>query len=338
MKKSFKERNPDVDMDEIQNNPNVPDDVKAAISGALTLTADDELESSDGEQNNACAGTLKIDASFLESYDNDFHMDASEDEFDTKKRRRRNHENDEDWCATPKDRTKRGKKRKKRKTKLPKKPKEKKIVLSESNGKGTKNRTQNKTGKKVSTSSDNKSECYTSVTIDQMDTQNLYDSHTKIDGQCEIDPLIAINSEVNADAVVKLENLNTVNEIGTIIDKSKNMGKRKPGRKRLSSDKERIPKVKTKVKKVSTIESIVASIESVVQGHDEANSVRVEDKVCIKSNPSSLKVNASVNETKSRPLPTVTKINKQNKKSAVNSNTSMATVLQGNNHSGTKQF
>lgn len=40
--KSFKERNPDLDLDEIQQNPNVPDDVKAMLKeSVLTLHEED---------------------------------------------------------------------------------------------------------------------------------------------------------------------------------------------------------------------------------------------------------------------------------------------------------
>lgn len=40
--KSFKERNPDLDLDEIQQNPNVPDDVKAMLKeSVLTLQEED---------------------------------------------------------------------------------------------------------------------------------------------------------------------------------------------------------------------------------------------------------------------------------------------------------
>lgn len=40
--KSFKERNPDLDLDEIQRNPNIPDDIKAVlVESALVLDADD---------------------------------------------------------------------------------------------------------------------------------------------------------------------------------------------------------------------------------------------------------------------------------------------------------
>lgn len=41
-KKSFKERNPDLDMDDIERNPHIPDDVRAVLSGALTLENADE--------------------------------------------------------------------------------------------------------------------------------------------------------------------------------------------------------------------------------------------------------------------------------------------------------
>lgn len=70
-KKSFKERNPDVDMDAIQRNPNVPDDVKAAINGAFTLD-----EGLDIHGNAIVPAAPKSAADFLDldSYDNDFSM------------------------------------------------------------------------------------------------------------------------------------------------------------------------------------------------------------------------------------------------------------------------
>lgn len=41
--KSFKERNPDLDLDEIQQNPNIPDDIKAVLKeSVLTLEAEEE--------------------------------------------------------------------------------------------------------------------------------------------------------------------------------------------------------------------------------------------------------------------------------------------------------
>lgn len=43
-KKSFKERNPDLDMDDLERNPHIPQDVLAVLSGALTLDNADEEE------------------------------------------------------------------------------------------------------------------------------------------------------------------------------------------------------------------------------------------------------------------------------------------------------
>lgn len=110
LKKTFKERNPDVDMDEIQNNPNVPEDVKAAISGALSLALDEDEPEENGTDVAGIAATL-------EEFDDDYIMDMSDDDIHTKKnRRRRIDENDEDWRASYKktSRPKRGKKKKKK--------------------------------------------------------------------------------------------------------------------------------------------------------------------------------------------------------------------------------
>lgn len=42
--KSFKERNPDLDLDEIQQNPNVPDDVKAMLKESVLTLNEEETE------------------------------------------------------------------------------------------------------------------------------------------------------------------------------------------------------------------------------------------------------------------------------------------------------
>lgn len=93
LKKSFKERNPDVDMDEIQNNPNVPEDVKAAITGALSLAV--EEDEPDGIE--TCEEDLPP-VEGLEAFDDDYIMDISEDD-GKKTRRKRIDENDEDWLT-----------------------------------------------------------------------------------------------------------------------------------------------------------------------------------------------------------------------------------------------
>lgn len=50
--KSFKERNPDLDLDEIQQNPNIPDDIKAVLKeSVLTLDAEEEEPAIVGDEN-----------------------------------------------------------------------------------------------------------------------------------------------------------------------------------------------------------------------------------------------------------------------------------------------
>ena len=41
---SFKERNPDLDFEDIMRNPNVPDDVKLYLRSSMSLTAEDEFK------------------------------------------------------------------------------------------------------------------------------------------------------------------------------------------------------------------------------------------------------------------------------------------------------
>lgn len=97
MKKTFKERNPDIDMDEIQNNPNVPEDVKAAISGALLLSAEDDEEAEGSENDNEENGLPIVDD--LETFDEDYIMDYAD--FSDKKpyKGRRKDVEDEDWLC-----------------------------------------------------------------------------------------------------------------------------------------------------------------------------------------------------------------------------------------------
>lgn len=91
LKKSFKERNPDVDMDEIQNNPNVPEDVKAAITGAMSLT----LEEDEADEAETCDESLPH--ADVEPFDDDYIMMSDDDA--KQNGRRRGHENDEDWLT-----------------------------------------------------------------------------------------------------------------------------------------------------------------------------------------------------------------------------------------------
>lgn len=100
MTKSFKERNPDLDMDEIQNNPNIPDDIKAALSGAVLDTGEEEM--AEGELTDAVGvSDTSVEALLFEKYD-DLFMDESDEER-KKSRKSKKHEDDE-WFATVKAR------------------------------------------------------------------------------------------------------------------------------------------------------------------------------------------------------------------------------------------
>lgn len=98
VRKTFKERNPDIDMDEIQNNPNVPEDVKAAISGALLLNTDEDDEAeSDGEAANQEPELPVVEE--LETFDEDYIMEYAD--YDDKRayKGRRKDVEDEDWLC-----------------------------------------------------------------------------------------------------------------------------------------------------------------------------------------------------------------------------------------------
>lgn len=87
-------------MDEIQNNPNVPDDVKAAINGALLLTTDeddgyDEEEARTSDNNNEAPALPIVDE--LETFDDDYIMDYIDGEDKKAYKGRRKEIDDEDW-------------------------------------------------------------------------------------------------------------------------------------------------------------------------------------------------------------------------------------------------
>lgn len=97
--KSFKERNPDLDMEEIQNNPNIPDDIKAVLSGSVL----DEAE----VEEPVC---LKdgVEAIIQEKYDDIFNEDSDE-EIIRSRRKRKNKKEDDEWFASKKERMEREK-------------------------------------------------------------------------------------------------------------------------------------------------------------------------------------------------------------------------------------
>lgn len=106
MTKSFKERNPDLDMDEIQRNPNIPDDIKAVLNGSV-LDEDDGVETEPidmVEVNDTAAGEL-----FLDKYD-DFYMEESDEEKKYNSRRRKKKIDDEDWHEPSRERREKARK------------------------------------------------------------------------------------------------------------------------------------------------------------------------------------------------------------------------------------
>lgn len=94
--KSFKERNPDLDIDEIQANPNVPDDVKAELCGTVLEAnyLDPELTDAVNVSGNS------VEQLLFDKYDDLFESDEERRHIS---RRSKKHEDDE-WFATKRER------------------------------------------------------------------------------------------------------------------------------------------------------------------------------------------------------------------------------------------
>ncbi|XP_070065639.1 probable lysine-specific demethylase 4B isoform X7 [Drosophila virilis] len=100
--KSFKERNPDLDLDEIQQNPNVPDDVKAMLKESVLTLNEEETEFAPED-----AMTLQSPADFktkqelLEYMDDGTEDDDEEEDFKRRKHKRKyDADYDDDWLAS----------------------------------------------------------------------------------------------------------------------------------------------------------------------------------------------------------------------------------------------
>ncbi|XP_043645574.1 mucin-17-like isoform X4 [Drosophila teissieri] len=105
--KSFKERNPDLDLDEIQQNPNVPDDVKAMLKeSVLTLDMGDlATDEADFPNEDAMSlqspADLKTKQELLEYIDDGTEDDDEEEDFKRRKQKRRyDADYDDDWLAS----------------------------------------------------------------------------------------------------------------------------------------------------------------------------------------------------------------------------------------------
>lgn len=288
LKKSFKERNPDVDMDEIQNNPNVPEDVKAAITGALTLTLDD-----DGTEGGETAEEDLPPIEGLETFDDDYIMDMSEDD-GKRSRRRRVDENDEDWLT---GRRKGGKpKRSKRKKKHSKKHRSEngentKQTNGDGNGGGSVGNDKEKIKKKRSRKSND------TTTKPTMDTSTLNGSSAL---ENTIGSSALNNSTVNSTntSFSGYEQLNSSHELTnglSMIDSSgydsmrakpTEQKQKKTPKKRDSMDKSVNGIVKkTSRRQFTSISAIMACIESVVQGTDVSIPESNESEIAIKTEP-----------------------------------------------------
>lgn len=261
LKKTFKERNPDVDMDEIQNNPNVPEDVKAAISGALSLALDDD------EPEEAGADVVGI-VETLEEFDDDYIMDISDDDMHKKKnRRRRIDENDEDWRASYKktSRPKRGKKKKKKN-----KEKKERRNISENGDPSEEVIVKKKRSRKSN-------ELNTSGTLNSTNTTINSNSSTVSNGSENLS-----NSEALAN--MKLEPMDPE------AMRKENKQKKTPKKRDKSEKSIGIVKKTQSRRQFTSIKAIMECIESVVRGNDvsidEINSSKTIVKFKIESPPS----------------------------------------------------
>ncbi|XP_020815599.1 uncharacterized protein LOC110189741 isoform X3 [Drosophila serrata] len=105
--KSFKERNPDLDLDEIQQNPNVPDDVKAMLKESVLTLDTAELGLDEGDYANEDAmslqspADLKTKQELLEYIDDGTEDDDEEEDFKRRKQKRKyDADYDDDWLAS----------------------------------------------------------------------------------------------------------------------------------------------------------------------------------------------------------------------------------------------
>lgn len=263
LKKSFKERNPDVDMDEIQNNPNVPEDVKAAITGALSLT----LEEDEADDTETCEDELPP-VEGLETFDDDYIMDMSEDD-GKKNRRKRIDENDEDWLTFH---------RKVGKPKKSKRGHKKRSKNRSENGETSKN-TDEKIKKKRSRKSSDANHSKDSImnstlnsTISSTLDSTMNSTNTSVSG-CE-----QLNNSY--DLMNGFSDTNGYDQLRKEIKTKKTPKKRDSTEKPLNG----IVK-KTSRRQFTSLSAIMACIESVVKNNDASIPETTLSDVAIKTEP-----------------------------------------------------
>lgn len=99
---SFKEKNPDLDLNDIQNNPHIPDDVKMVLSGALVADEVEE-EVGDASPGKSDAGSDSFKSTSYDPFDSE--DDDDDEEFSSKSKRRKKKKRagsdyDDDWYSS----------------------------------------------------------------------------------------------------------------------------------------------------------------------------------------------------------------------------------------------
>ncbi|XP_055592126.1 uncharacterized protein LOC129743913 [Uranotaenia lowii] len=100
-KMSFKEKNPDLDLNDIQNNPHIPDDVKMVLSGALTMAdeGDDDVEEVEAPCKSEASDSFKSSSydPFGSEDDDDEYEEDDEGKLSSKRKKRKKKKNDSDY-------------------------------------------------------------------------------------------------------------------------------------------------------------------------------------------------------------------------------------------------
>nr|XP_019550291.2 LOW QUALITY PROTEIN: myb-like protein X [Aedes albopictus] len=98
-KMSFKEKNPDLDLNDIQNNPHIPDDVKMVLSGALVADdADDDVEEvSPGKSD---AGSDSFKSSSYDPFGSEDDDDDEQHKGRKRKKKKAGSDYDDDWYSS----------------------------------------------------------------------------------------------------------------------------------------------------------------------------------------------------------------------------------------------
>lgn len=272
LKKSFKERNPDVDMDEIQNNPNVPEDVKAAITGALSLT----LEEDEAEGVETCDEGLPAVEDTLETFDDDYIMMSDDD--GKSNRRRRVDENDEDWLT---GRRKGGKPRKAKRKHKKKRSKNRSEDVGDDKVKKKRSRKSVDTNSSLNTSMENST--LNSSTLNS----TLNNTNTSFSG-CEN---FSQNSTMMTNGMCNSSYDDSM--------RKENRPKKAP-KKRDSTEKPVNGIVKKTIRRqITSLSAIMACIEAVVQQGNDAASPDTSSDIAVKTEP----IEAQTDSFRSPPPP-----------------------------------